>query len=62
MSEQAAVYTVSPEPQSSVELSQTARGATQVTVKVYAASAEDAAQQAQALYDALVAKYRQVQP
>ncbi len=46
-----------PAPSSSVELSQTARGATQVQVKVYAADIETAAARAQELYDQLVAKY-----
>lgn len=46
-----------PVPQSSVELSQTAKGATQVAVKCYAANAEDAANQAQQIYDRLVATY-----
>jgi len=46
-----------PAPSSSVELSQTAKGATQVTVKAYAASADEAAATAQRLYDELTGKY-----
>jgi len=46
-----------PAPSSSVELSQTAKGATQVTVKAYAASADEAAATAQRLYDAITGKY-----
>ncbi len=45
------------QPQSSVELSQTAKGATQVTVKAYAASADEAAATAQRVYDAIAGKY-----
>lgn len=48
-----------PAPMSSVTLSQTARGLTQVEVKCYAADPEEAAQQATALYDRLTALYRQ---
>jgi len=44
-------------PQSSVELSQTAKGATQVCVKTYAATTAEAAAIAQQTYDALVARY-----
>jgi len=40
-----------------VELSQTAKGATQVTVKAYAASADEAAATAQRLYDTITGKY-----
>ena len=46
-----------PVPQSSVELSQTAKGTTTVTVKVYAATADEAASLAQRLYDELTVKY-----
>ncbi len=46
-----------PAPSSSVELSQTAKGATQVTVKAYAASADEAAATAQRLYDTITGKY-----
>jgi len=45
------------QPQSSVELSQTAKGATQVAVKAYAANADEAAATAQRLYDAITGKY-----
>ncbi len=45
------------QPQSSVELSQTAKGATQATVKAYAASADEAAATAQRLYDTITGKY-----
>ena len=48
-----------PTSLSSVELSQTAKGATQVAVKVYGSDPRAAAEQAQGLYDELVAKYRQ---
>ena len=48
-----------PTSLSSVELGQTAKGATQVSVKVYSANPRGAAHEAQALYDELVAKYRQ---
>ncbi len=44
------------QPQSSVELSQTAKGATQV-VKAYAASADEAAATAQRVYDTITGKY-----
>ena len=47
-----------PEPQSSVELSQTAKGLTTATVKVYAADPFAASEAAQELYDNLVAKYK----
>ncbi len=46
-----------PAPASSVELSQTAKGTTTVTVKVYAADADEAAAAAQRLYDELVSRY-----
>ncbi len=45
------------QPQSSVELSQTAKGATQVTVKAYAASADEAAATAQRVYDTITGQY-----
>jgi len=45
------------QPQSSVELSKTARGTTTVTVKAYAASADEAAATAQRVYDAITGKY-----
>ncbi len=44
------------QPQSSVELNQTAKGATQVCVKAYAASADEAAATAQRLYDTITGK------
>jgi hypothetical protein len=47
----------STEPQSSVELSQNAKGATQIVVKVYAPMPAAAADMAQQLYDALRARY-----
>lgn len=46
-----------PAPMSSVELVQGAKGDTRVTVKVYAADPDEAARQAQALYDRLTADY-----
>lgn len=46
-----------PTPQSSIELSQTAKGTTTVTVKVYAADPDEAAAKAQELYDLLCARY-----
>lgn len=46
-----------PTSLSSVELSQTAKGATQVTVKSYANDLHNAADLAQELYDQLTAKY-----
>ncbi len=52
----AALATQAPAPQSSVELSQTAKGATTVTVKAYAASADEAAATAQRLYDELTSR------
>jgi len=44
-------------PSSSVELSQTAKGTTTVTVKAYAASADEAAATAQRVYDTITGKY-----
>ncbi len=46
------------EPQSSVELVQNSKGATQIAVKVYHRDPQQAAAAAQALYDSLVATYR----
>ena len=48
---------VNPAPMSSVTLSRTARGATQVEVKCYAADIDEAAARATALYDTLTAMY-----
>lgn len=56
----AALATQAPAPQSSVELSQTAKGTTTVTVKAYAANADEAAATAQRLYDELVTRYAPV--
>jgi hypothetical protein len=53
----AAVVPVQGEQTSSVELSTNAKGATQVSVKVCAHDPAAAAEQAQALDDALRAKY-----
>jgi hypothetical protein len=47
------------EPQSSIDLSQTAKGATQVAVKVYSSDAHQAANVAQELFDQLTGRYRQ---
>lgn len=46
------------EPQSSVELTQNAKGATQITVKVYHRDPDQAAATAQRLYDDLATTYR----
>jgi len=46
------------EPQSSVELTQNAKGATQIVVKVYDRDPQQAAPTAQHLYDELAATYR----
>lgn len=46
-----------PAPQSSIEITQSAKGDARVTVKVYAADPDEAAAKAQQLYDALLAKY-----
>lgn len=48
-----------PAPQSSVELSQTAKGATQVCCKVYGSDPEAAMVEAIRLYDQLVKRYAQ---
>jgi hypothetical protein len=53
----AAVAQQEQAPQLSVELSRNAKGQTQVTVKVYSPIPGAAADQAQQLYDALVARY-----
>jgi hypothetical protein len=47
----------SNEPQSSVELVQNAKGATQIAVKVYHREPEQAAATAQQLYDELASRY-----
>lgn len=58
-----AMVLANPAPQSSIELVQGAKGDTRVTVKVYASDPEEAARQATALYDELVARYaREAQP
>lgn len=58
-----ATVLANPAPQSSVTLSQTAKGLTQCEVKVYASDPEEAARQATALYDSLVQRYaREAQP
>lgn len=48
-----------PAPQSSVTLTQGAKGDTRVEVKVYSATVSEAADLAQKQYDALVAYYAQ---
>jgi tRNA-dihydrouridine synthase len=53
----AAVAQQSSEPQSSVELVQNAKGATQIAVKVYHREPEQAAATAQQLYDELASRY-----
>jgi hypothetical protein len=50
------------EPQSSVELVQNSRGATQIAVKVYHRDPRQAADTAQALYDELATTYRASAP
>jgi len=50
------------EPQSSIELTQNAKGATPIVVKVYDREPEQAAATAQRLYDELVATYRASAP
>lgn len=55
----AAVALQNPIPQSSVELSQTAKGGTQVCVKVYGPDPERAMLEAIRLYDLLRARYPQ---
>lgn len=52
-----ATVLANPAPQSSVTLSQTAKGLTQVEIKCYAATVEEAARIAQEAYDTLCAKY-----
>jgi hypothetical protein len=54
---QETTITPNPAPQSSVELAQTAKGATTVTVKVYAATPDEAATLAARVYDELTARY-----
>ena len=46
-----------PQPMSSIELKQSATGKTAVTVKVYAATVEEAAALATAQYDTLTQRY-----
>jgi hemoglobin-like flavoprotein len=46
------------EPQSSVELVQNSKGATQIAVKIYHRDPQQAAAAAQVLYDELAATYR----
>ena len=50
------------DPQSSVELVQNAKGATQIAVKVYHRDPRQAADTAQALYDELATTYRASAP
>jgi hypothetical protein len=57
VTEIAAVALQNPIPQSSVELSQTAKGGTQACVKIYGPDPERAMLEAIRLYDLLVAKY-----
>lgn len=51
-----------PAPQSSVQIEQAAKGPPRMTVKVYAASADEAAEIATVIYDRLVARYREEPP
>ena len=54
----AAIAQQPAEPQSSVELTQNAKGVTQIVVKVYDRDPEQASATAQRLYDELAATYR----
>ena len=53
-----AVYTVAPEPQSSVEISRNAKGEVQFAVKVYAKDVDEAMRLAMLRFDELTATYR----
>lgn len=56
--EDSATVLTNPAPLSSVQIEQAAKGPPRCTVKVYAASVEEAAQIATDIYDRLVARYR----
>jgi hypothetical protein len=54
------VFLTNPAPQSSIEITQSAKGDARITVKVYAADPLEAARTAQQLYDTLTARFATV--